>query len=433
MGLALPPSSSGSKILTPIEYALQFSSGSAALDAYARLRISNPFTVFDSKQIANDGDIADSAENAPLFWDNQETSGSGTATLFDADRASTALSVSNTTAGTRVRQTRQSFNYQPGKSQLIYFTGILGAGSSGITARYGSFNANNGLFFQTVDGTASVVRRSHVTGSPVNEVVAQADWNIDTMDGSGNAGGNPSRLTLDLDKTQIFMIDYEWLGVGRARFGVVIDGIPFYVHEFKHANDLTAVYMSTPNLPIRGEITNDGTGAAATLELNCVTIVSEGGVDENGITHSHNNEATKIAMASAANRYALLGIRLRSSHIGITTILEKLSVVSTSANDSMLWSLHFNPTVADTFNFSNLGNSALQVATGVAANTLSADGTILDSGYVATSAPLVSGLLHSSVELGALIDGTVDEIVLAARPLVNNVDVFASLSWRELV
>ena len=44
---------------------------SAALDAFARLRVSNPTTLFDSKQLES---------NQPLFWDDAQTAGSGTAT-----------------------------------------------------------------------------------------------------------------------------------------------------------------------------------------------------------------------------------------------------------------------------------------------------------------------------------------------------------------
>ena len=92
------------------EHGISFAD-SMAIDAFSRLRISSPETLFDSKQIFDNADIVNTLENFPLFFDNQETSGAGTATAFDIDRASTTLSVSATTAGTRVRQTRARFNY----------------------------------------------------------------------------------------------------------------------------------------------------------------------------------------------------------------------------------------------------------------------------------------------------------------------------------
>ena len=80
-----------------------------ASDAFGRLRTSEPYTIFDSKQIF---------DNQPLFWDDQEESGSGTTSVHDADAARTRIGVANTTAGKRTRQTFMRFNYQPGKSQL---------------------------------------------------------------------------------------------------------------------------------------------------------------------------------------------------------------------------------------------------------------------------------------------------------------------------
>ena len=89
---------------------VSFASG-ATTDAFGRLRISEPFTIFDSKQLHN---------NQPLFWDDAETSGTGTSSAHSSARASTTISVSATTAGKRVRQSLQRFNYQPGKSQLVF-------------------------------------------------------------------------------------------------------------------------------------------------------------------------------------------------------------------------------------------------------------------------------------------------------------------------
>jgi hypothetical protein len=101
------------------------------MDAFYRMRVSNPQTIFDSKQLS---------DNQPLFWDDAQTSGSGTGSSFNANQASTTISVGNATAGTRVRQTFRHFNYQPGKSQLIIMTGIVGAAATGITKRLGLFN-----------------------------------------------------------------------------------------------------------------------------------------------------------------------------------------------------------------------------------------------------------------------------------------------------
>lgn len=393
------------------------------IDAFGRLRQSNPYTIFDSKQIFDDADVANSAENYPLFYDNQETSGSGTSTTFSAARASTVLAVSNTTAGTRVRQTRQRFNYQPGKSQQVFLTGVWGAGASGITKRYGLFDENNGLFFELDDEVLYVAKRSYVTGSPVDTPVAQADWNIDPLNGNGASG-----ITLDLTKSLIMIIDFEWLGVGRARMGFVIGGAVYYCHEFLNSNVNASVYMSTPNLPIRAEISNDGTGAAASFEMICASVTSEGGLEPNGITRAHDTGITSLTAGTSP--VATLGIKLRSTHLGATVVIKNIDMLVTSANDIMRWVLYFNPTIANAFTYANLANSCCQIATGGSTNTISA-GTILASGYVSSQVRSQSLPVNVALRLGSTISGTADSIVLALQASTGTLAGLASITWQE--
>ena len=88
---------------------------------------------------------------------------------------------------------------------------------------------------------------------------AQAHFNLDTMDGTG-----PSGVPLDLTKSQIFVIDYEWLGVGRVRFGFVFAGAIVYCHDAVFANTVGSVYMSTPNNPLRYQ--TEATGGSPPAE-----------------------------------------------------------------------------------------------------------------------------------------------------------------------
>src|SRR3990172_6339557 len=286
---------------------------SPIIDPFGRLRTSAPYTVFDSKQLY---------DAAPLFFDDAETSGSGTSSVHSVDLAATTMSVGASTAGQRVRQTKRRFNYQPGKGQLIFMTGVLGAGASGITRRVGYFDENNGLFFQLSGTVLSVGRRTKTSGSPVDTVVTQANWNLDTLDGEGTSG-----IDLDTTKTQILVIDFEWLGVGRARFGFVVDGMLVYCHEMLNANALATVYMSTPNLPLRYEISNDGTGGASSLIHICSTVISEGGQEFNGLVLSTSNGNTHIDANVAGELYACLGLRLKSTYLSATIVNLSMSIM----------------------------------------------------------------------------------------------------------
>ena len=90
-----------------------FASDSGMFDAFSRLRVSMPYTLLDFKQ---------TTDNLPLFFDDQEVSGGGTSSTWNANQASSTLAVTADTAGHRVRQSKLWGNYQPGKSMLVSIT-----------------------------------------------------------------------------------------------------------------------------------------------------------------------------------------------------------------------------------------------------------------------------------------------------------------------
>jgi hypothetical protein len=386
---------------------IPLSNNTPARDAFGRSRASEPLTLFDSKLLG---------DNKALFWDEQEISGSGTNTSYSSNRASVVMSVSATTAGKRVRQTFQRFNYQPGKSQLVNQTFVLQAGAAGINRKVGLFDNNNGLFLQQSGTSASFVIRSSVSGSPVDSVYSQSSWNLDTLN------------ELDFSKAQIFFIDFESLQVGSVRFGFVIDGVIRYAHVQHHANSISSAYFSTPNLPLRYEIENDGTGPAATIECICSTVISEGGQAETGITLGESTAGTHLDANSADTLHALIGMRLKSTHLDSIVKLKQFSVLA-ETNDNFEWQILLNPTVAGTFTYSDVANSSIQTAKGATANTITG-GTILDCGFASSN---TGQLIPTNTlrYLGSAIDGTPDEIILCVRPLSSNADIQGTITWKE--
>jgi hypothetical protein len=338
------------------------------------------------------------------------------------------------TAGTRVRQTKMRFNYQPGKSQLVLMTFNLYGHDDGIKKKEGIFDDNNGLFLELSDDVY-MVQRSKASGSVVDTKVAQSTWNIDKFDGSGVSG-----FTLDFTKTQILLIDYEWLGVGRVRMGFVINGIIYYAHEFNNANNLAQVYMQTPNLPLRSEIENTGTGAESKLSQICSTVMSEGGSDDLGVIRYASTEGTHLDANTENTVYAVLGLRLKENYIGATIKLLNAALQLQTASHRCEWFIALNPTVAGTFTYAGETNSAVEVARGATANTVTGGykivgGFIESSSNAGGAAGSDSRGISTTLNLGSLIDGTRDYYVLCVRPIggSTNVDVEGSLVWRELV
>jgi hypothetical protein len=289
-------------------------------DAFGRLRTSTPFTLGDYKHLYSID---------PDFIDVKV--GTGATVTFDGNQAAAILSSGTSTDGYCIHQTKRYHHYMPGKSQVIYSTFNFGVAQQNVYKRTGYFDDRDGIFLeQAPDGTLSFVIRSYVTGIASDRRVTQSEWNKDTLDGNG-----PSGFNLDITKTQLFMTDFEWLGVGRVRCGFAIDGYNILAHEFYNANHIPTVYMSNPNLPVRCEVRNTGTqvGAGGSFIQICSTVMSEGGYTEAGREYSH---TTNLRTVGIGTTVPIIAIKLKNSFKGYpnraTVKLEDVSVFTNGAN-----------------------------------------------------------------------------------------------------
>jgi hypothetical protein len=387
-------------------------------DAFGRLRTSEPKTLFDSKLIV--------ADMPTLFWDDQQISGSGTSSTYLQSDARIRLAVSNATAGTRVRQTFRRFNYQPGKSHTAFMTFNFNGGVASVIKRAGLYDSNNGVFLQ-LDGTtlSFVVRKAGV-----DRVYPQSGWNLDRLDGGGYSG-----FTLDLTKAQLFYFDFEWLGVGSIRLGFVLDGRILIAHQIDHANIETSVYTSTPNLPMRYEISNTGAGAATSMDCICCTVTSEGGLDDTGVERGVDTGITGLVTNNDTSLYPVLGLRLKSTHQSATVRPISFNILCTSTA-TYRYVVCFNPTLAGTApTWVPVTNSALESATPTNATTVSSPNFIVLSGYDQQGggySPSSSGEIRGFLSLGASIAGVSDQIWICATRISGTTETFlASARWRE--
>ncbi len=246
---------------------IDFDSGSPAIDAFHRLRVSNPTTLFDSQLQFN---------NIPFLWECVTTGGG--VDVHAGLTSSTLMSVGASASDSVIRQTRLYYRYQPGKSQYINMTTVLGIGRPGVVKRVGYFDEENGVFLEQDGSIINLVLRSNVTGTPLETRIAQKDWNGDRLDGSKNRF-NVSGQILNVLRNQLIYFDLQWLSAGTVRVGFDIKGAIVYAHRFEHANVLTLPLMTTANLPIRYEITSDGQNEGS-LRAICAAIESEGGFEE---------------------------------------------------------------------------------------------------------------------------------------------------------
>jgi hypothetical protein len=399
------------------------SADSPSIDAFGKWRVSQPTTLFDGKQIVDSGSF---------YFDIKTTSG-GTVT-WNSGSAQSTMKVTSTSGSRAIKQTKRIFVYQPGKSQQIICTGKFDGRVDGIKKSIGSFDDDNGYFFQTSGSSFGIVLRKTINGVRTDTFVSQSTWNLDKMNGTG-----PSGNTLDVSKAQIYTMDYEWLGVGRIRYGVVQKGILIYVHEINNYNSLETVYLRNPNLPIRYEIsTHKNTTTGSLMTQICSTVISEGGFDNTGkrVVITSNNGAT----IGASQYDAVLFIRYNSATSKCAQIIpEQLDLLIKPGNSSTFagrWELLVNPTVTNAVTYNNVSGSVVtQVGVVSAGNVIIDPGTIIATGYFAgTSANSVAEMvvLDPYYGLGRKIDNSSDVLAIGIKTIDNTYTVYPSLIVREL-
>jgi len=388
-------------------------------DAFGRLRVSNPVTLFDSQ----------SRFNADIHY-SYVTQDGGT-TSFNTNQSSVSMNVTTTSNSTAVAQTFRVFPYQPGKSLLIYQTFVMNAAKTGLRQRVGYFSAYNGVYLeQGANGVTFVIRT--YTGGSVDDTryVAQANWNGDKLDGLG-----PSGITLDLTKTQILWFDIEWLGVGNVRCGFIINGQYIVCHTFQNANQATStkVYMQTATLPLRYEISNTGaTASNSSMTMICSTVISEGGyeqVNAQNIARPSGNGVT-IANQTGLTFTPLVSCRVNSTYFGAIIIPSIVNFVATASGTYEVVLIKNGTLSNATWAAGPISNSMVDVDTAATAVTATAD-SIQQTDYVVStnqgSVPIAAPFGYNfDLQLGvsASLSGNgfnaSDTVTLAARGINNS-------------
>lgn len=402
--------------------AIPVSIGGTNVDAFNRLRVSNPLTMFDSSHRYADNNL----------WANS-TSGS-TSIAFNANQGLVDLTVGSASGDKIIRETIKVFAYQPGKSLLVMNTFIFGAAKANLRQRVGYFGAANGLYFEREGTDLYLVERSSVTGLLVNTRVPQAQWNQDPLDGTG-----PSGLTLDASKSQILYMDIEWLGLGTCRLGFIINGQFIPAHNFNHANLTTTTYITTASLPLRYEIENIGvTESWSVLKQVCSTVISEGGYELRGAQLSAGTPiTTPRTLTTAGTLYPIVSIRLSLSRLDAIVILTALSILGVTNNANYKWSVVASGTTTGGAWISAGANSAVEYNLTGTAFTVGT-GRILATGYFqgsnqgANSVDILKEALFTTQLERNPFTPLAYEVTLVCTAATNGDQVLGSVDWEEI-
>lgn len=391
--------------------------GGNNLDAFGRLRVSNPLTIFDSKNIMSKNSLFD-----------ESTANGGTVT-YTSNKSTVNLNVTEAANSKTIRQSKRVMSYQPGKSLLIFNTFVMNTQTENLKQKVGLFDANNGIFFQDTGTGYQIVRRTYTSGAAVDTEVNQSAWNGDKLNGTGASG-----FTLSADKSNILFIDIEWLGVGAVRVGFVINGQLITAHTFNNANSLTTVYMQTANLPIRYEIERTGTLTAGTYTLQqiCSSCISEGGYAPEGRQQMIGTTQINagVNLTTANTYYNIATIRIKSGRSYAVIVPAGVDILNISNND-FEWGLFVNATPSSAFSYTSYDDNIEYDLTTV---DLTATGTRVAGAYLGgKTAPYAIGDgFNFAYQIGQTIAGASDTLTLGVRSGSANGDVSGLIKWYDL-
>lgn len=400
-------------------------------DAFGRIRISNPVTLFDSSHRFNDNGL----------WATSNTAGNSSFTFVE-NQSMVTMTVQTSENAEVIRETTKIFSYQPGKSLLIMSTFAMEEPKANVRQRVGYFGKDNGIYFENDGTTNYLVLRSNTSGTITETRVQQSDWNKDKFDGtgySGQSGGSEHKGGLSVSKTNIFWTDVEWLGVGDVRCGFVVDGKMIPAHIFHNDNKNLMPYMTTASLPLRYEIKNTGiTTGSSTLKQICSTVISEGGYELYGTQQAVQTPVdSPVDLTNAGTYYPVISLRLKTSpnRLDAIVILTALSILGITNNAIYNWQVRVNGTTTGGTWVSAGDSSAVEYK--IDGGTLSG-GRVLASGFTTASTQssipvdiLREALFKFQLERNGLTN-TPYELTLCAASQTAGADIYASLDWEEI-
>ncbi|KKM15291.1 hypothetical protein LCGC14_1697530, partial [marine sediment metagenome] len=395
---------------------------SSAIDAFKRLRVSNPINEFTSEFQYN---------KHPLFY--EELTAVNGSVSHNANFSAADLDVTTDNGSMAGMQTYEYFRYQPGKSLMIAQTFIMPSAQTGTTMQAGYFDDDNGFFFEIKGTTVQFVRRTKTSGSVVDNAVTQANWNFDSMDGTG-----PSGATLDFTKTQQLRIDLQWLSNGRVRMCWDINGAVVLAHEFLIANVLSTPSTTTANLPIRWLMTNTSAPASAkTMQAICVSVATEGG-DQTELGHpfGFGNGATTRTVSTIP--FPVVSIRPATTLNSITNRVKvRIESINILTDKDLFWQVIYLPTSITNVSWQSPATHS-SVETDIAGTAI-VGGIITHSDYTAGAKGQASG--QGRVPFTSKLPFSLDKVgtdqsrslsVVCARVGAQDAVVSISFNWTEV-
>ena len=342
--------------LTGIDGAAQFIAPQRLRDVVGKLKVSQSQNIYDA-------DFEYGVQ--PLRWENFIQNTSGQAYIVQnpgLGGVSMNIGGGNTPGDITIRQSRPYHRYQPGKTFYMASNVNFGSSVSGQTQRVGIFDDSNGIFFMQTGAAYTqnpysmyCVIRSDSGGVPTDQVFPMESWN-----------GNKNIINaLDWTKVQMIWMEYAWYGAGALRFGVVINGEPWVLHQVGTGNGTVLgtsqvkPWSRTGNLPVRYEQRDNGSSAQSLMTHYGVSVLIEGGIDkQRGFTYSYGNYAASQnrTLAASSIRYPAMSFRMRA--VG-SDIFDQTNAACTGGTAQTLTISAATPSISSVVGQANGGQALL--------------------------------------------------------------------------
>lgn len=387
------------------------------LDAFGRLRVSQLTTMLEVKYMF---------DKLPLLVD-EATNGTGATSNFILSASCVNMNVSNNNDFV-IRQTKNRGVYQPGKSEIVEFTFSNFNIETNVIKRVGYYSTStastfdsqyDGFFLESNGNTNEISFNIYQSGVKILGSPLSA-WTTTEF--------NPT--SIDWVKTQLMMVDFQWLGVGRLRFSMLFNGIPYTFVTNSGSNVLNEVYMKSPNQPLRYEIRSSG--GTGSFNQICSQSSIEG--TTNQLTYAVGiNTSISFGPSSSDVRYPVIGWKLSDLFTGVESSARGLSILN-QTNDNYIAELIFNPVLSSPITYSALTNTPLSYGVGNGSIT-SSGGTIMHTTFGTGGNSITDNILltYNNIKPGVNINGSKDIVWLCITPLSNSSTFKAAINLEYFV
>lgn len=288
----------------------------------------------------------------PLRWEILNSSLYGTASVQHMPGMGGVKMTILSGGDVTIRQSRPYHRYQPGKAMFMATASNFGGPYSGQYQRVGFFDDANGMFFEqgpiasTYNTPNSSLGITNVAAMSANAYYLQGlntslsannpygmyicwrsdinPWNFPGQSASTatytdykvslDQWSDPSGIknTINWLDNQMLWLEYSWYGAGCLRWGILLGGEPYILHEQTMGNLQQFAWSRTGNLPVRYEQRNTtNINTSAVFMHYGVSVIVEGQRDpQRGFTYAYGNSAL-VAVPANKSSYPLMSFRPR--------------------------------------------------------------------------------------------------------------------------